>query len=100
MVRIQHALMSQNVKNVRKVGYMEDVEEETRKKVARMTINTETQTKTDNLDIHTTFLYTASSYLYDIPSTAVDIYVDNNIVHGFQIAIMVVTSQGYNNVDT
>jgi hypothetical protein len=39
--------MSQNVKNVRplrlkqKVGYMEDVEEETRKKVARMTINTE-----------------------------------------------------------
>lgn len=26
--------------------------------------------------------------------------MNNNIAHGFQIAIMVVTSQGYNNADT
>jgi hypothetical protein len=47
LVRIQHTLGSQNINNVRplrlkrKVGYAEDVEEETRKKVARMTINTQ-----------------------------------------------------------
>ena len=55
---------SQNIKNVwslrlkQKVGYIEDVEKEIRKKIARITINTKVQTKTDNFNNYTTFLYT------------------------------------------